>query len=158
MPIKLPLAAVVILNVAGWPMIQMTLAWTFLRLPVAWFRPPPPARWEQRGRFYEHWFQIKRWKDRLPDAARWFGGGFTKGSLGGRDPTYLARFRQELWRGELCHWAALACTPVFFLWNPLWADWVMLTYAVAFNLPCVLSLRYNRARFHRLVGRRSAAS
>ena len=74
--------------------------------------------WERGGHFYETVFRIKSWKDRLPDAARWFGSGFAKGSLAGTQRDYLQRFIRETWRGELCHWAALACAPLFFLWNP----------------------------------------
>ena len=50
---------------------------------------------------------------------------------------------------------ALGCAPVFFLWNPWWADLVMVAYALAANLPCILAQRYNRLRFQRLLARRS---
>lgn len=155
--IEIPRGWVIALNVAGWPVIQFTLAWVFTRMPVTWFRPGRGTRWEDAGRWYEHWFAIKRWKDRLPDGARWLGGGFSKGRLASTDRDYLDRFAREAWRGELCHWAALACTPVFFLWNPLWADLVMAAYALGANLPCILALRYNRARLHRLGRRRLPA-
>lgn len=153
MPIELPIGWQVALNVAGWPVIQFGLAWLFTQVPAGWFRPPRAGAWEDGGRFYERAFGIKRWKDWLPDGARWFGGGFAKGNLAGLEPAYLRRFVQETWRGELCHWAALACTPVFFLWNPLWADLVMMGYAVGANLPCILAQRYNRLRFQRLLAR-----
>ena len=39
----------------------------------------------------------------------------------------------------------------FFLWNPCWADLVMVAYALAANLPCILAQRYNRSRFQRLL-------
>lgn len=52
-------------------------------------------------------FGIKRWKDWLPDAARWFGGGFAKGTLLDTKADYLRRFIREIWRGELWHWCAL---------------------------------------------------
>jgi glycosyl-4,4'-diaponeurosporenoate acyltransferase len=155
--IELPTAWVVALNLAGWPVIQFGLAWAFTRMPVAWFSPPASRAWEQGGRFYERVFGIKRWKDRLPDAARWFGGGFAKGTLATLQPDYLQRFIRETWRGELCHWFALACAPVFFLWNPWWADLIMTGYAVGANLPCILAQRYNRLRLRRLLNRRSSS-
>ena len=154
MPIELPTTWVVALNVAGWPVIQVSLAWMFTQCPSAWFRPPRSWKWERGGRAYERVFAIKRWKDRLPDGARWFGGGFAKGHLAGTAPGYYRAFVRETWRGELCHWCALGCAPVFFLWNPWWADLVMLAYAGAANLPCILVQRYNRARFRRLLARR----
>lgn len=154
MPIELPVAWLVALNVIGWPVVQLGLAWSFTRLPSAWFEPPPPFGWERRGRFYERVFGIKRWKDRLPDGAGWIGGGFAKGTLSGSAPDYLRRFVRETWRGELCHWAAIAFTPVFFLWNPWWGDAVMIAYAIAANFPCILAQRYNRLRLRRVLGRR----
>lgn len=154
MPIELPVGWIVVLNLAGWPVIQLGLAWLFTQFPVAWFNPRRTRAAEHEERFYERCLGIKRWKDRLPDAARWFGGGFAKGSLAGRDADYLGRFIRETWRGELCHWCALGCAPVFFLWNPLWADLVMTTYALLANLPCILAQRYNRARLHRLLTKR----
>lgn len=155
MPIELPIPWVLALNLAGWPVIQFALAWGFTQIPDHWFHPRPPRSWEEEGRFYERAFVIKRWKDRLPDAARWFGGGFAKGHLASKETEYLRRFVRETWRGELCHWFALGFTPVFFLWNPLWADLVMAGYAVASNLPCILVQRYNRARFSRHLRRRA---
>lgn len=155
MLIELPIVWIVVLNVAGWPVIQVVLGWAFTRMPVRWFSPPAPRAWEQGGRFYERVFGVRHWKGLLPDAARWFGGGFAKGALAGLDPDYLRRFIRETWRGELCHWFTLGCTPVFFLWNPWWADLVMVTYALVANLPCILAQRYNRVRFGRLLTRRS---
>jgi len=153
--IELPTWLVIVLNVAGWPVIQFSLAWLFTRMPVHWFNPAAGRAWEQGGRIYERFFGIKRWKDWLPDAARWFGGGFAKGSLAGLDPDYLCRFIRETWRGELCHWFALGGTPLFFLWNPFWADLVMVAYGLAANLPCILAQRYNRLRLRRLLARRT---
>ena len=153
MLIELPIGWIVVLNVAGWPVIQFGLAWLFTLMPVTWFEPGGAHPWEQGGRFYERIFGIKRWKDRLPDAARWFDGGFAKSTLAGLDPAYLRRFIRETWRGELCHWFALGCVPVFFLWNPWWADLVMVGYAMMANIPCILTQRYNRLRLRRLLAR-----
>ena len=154
MPIELPVSWVITLNVAGWPVIQLLLAWMFTRMPETCFNPPASSAWEKGGRFYENFFGIKHWKDHLPDAARWFGGGFAKGKLCETEAGYLQRFILETWRGELCHWCALAFTPVFFLWNPWWGNAVMITYAIAANLPCILAQRYNRLRLRRLLARK----
>jgi glycosyl-4,4'-diaponeurosporenoate acyltransferase len=151
--IELPIAWIIVLNVGGWLAIQLGLAWLFTKLPTAWFDAPNAFAWEQAGRFYEVVFRIKAWKDRLPDAARWFGGGFAKATLSEKNRAYLERFIRETWRGELCHWAAIACMPGFFLWNPWWGDLIILAYALAANLPCVLAQRYNRLRLRRLWAR-----
>ncbi len=154
MLIELPILWIILLNVGGWLAIQMGLAWGFTRLPVEWFNVGRTPAWERGGRFYEVVLRIKVWKDRLPDAARWFGGGFAKGTLAGKDRDYLRRFIRETWRGELCHWFAIGFAPVFFLWNPWWGDCIIVAYALAANLPCILVQRYNRLRLGRLLDRR----
>ncbi len=156
MPIELPVFWIVVLNCAGWPLIQLGLAWLFIRMPDAWFKPPGSSAFEVW--LYDRVFHVKRWKDKLPDAAAWFGGGFAKRSLSDRQPEYLARFIRETWRGELCHWCALACVPVFFLWNPWWADAVIVVYAVTANFPCILAQRHNRIRLRRLLARKSTTA
>ena len=129
----------------------MGLAWLFTRMPEKWFDAPRSLAGEEW--LYRHVFHVKRWKDRLPDAAAWFGGGFAKRSLAAAEPVYLQRFIRETWRGELCHWCALAFVPLFFLWNPWWADLVILAYALTANLPCILAQRHNRLRLRRLLAR-----
>jgi glycosyl-4,4'-diaponeurosporenoate acyltransferase len=153
--IELPITWIIVLNVGGWLAIQLGLAWAFTRMPAEWFNPGKPFAWERGGRFYEVAFHIKGWKDRLPDAARWFSGGFAKGALSEANPAYLQRFIRETWRGELCHWMALSLAPVFFLWNPWWGDTIICAYALVANLPCILVQRYNRLRLRRLYARRA---
>jgi glycosyl-4,4'-diaponeurosporenoate acyltransferase len=149
--IELPTAWVIVLNVAGWPVIQIGLAWVFTRMPARWFNPGLTSRWERSAGFCERVLLIRHWKDHLPDAARWFAGGFAKGTLLARNDDYLRRFIRETWRGELCHWVAMAFAPVFFLWNPCWAGMIMVAYALVANLPCILVQRYNRGRIQRMI-------
>ena len=54
--IELPIVWIIVLNVAGWPVIQFGLAWAFTRMPVTWFNPGGAQAWEQGGRFYERMF------------------------------------------------------------------------------------------------------
>ena len=156
MPIELPIPWIIALNCGGLPALQIGMAWVFTRMPARWFEAPPhadtpPPRRRSRRPL------VRWWKAHLPDGARWFAGGFAKARLAGRDPAYLARFVTETRRGEACHWTALACIPVFFLWNPWWADLIIAGYALAANLPCIVVQRYNRRRLrHLLAGRRGA--
>lgn len=150
MPLDFPWPVVLALNIFGWPVIQYGLAWAFIRMPYRWFDTPPGQSPEHRGEFYQKAFRIRAWKDRLPDGATWLGGGFAKARLADTHPEYLTRFIAETRRGELCHWVAIACTPLFFIWNPCWADMIMIAYAVAANLPCILVQRYNRIRLNNL--------
>jgi glycosyl-4,4'-diaponeurosporenoate acyltransferase len=138
------------LNAGAWLVIHLGAAWAGTRLPVRLFRPSAPCfrirPWERRGRVYDRVLRVKAWKDRLPDGASWFSGGFPKRRLLSRDPQYLRRFLQETCRGEAVHWAVLALFPLFFLWNPWWAGLINLAYALLANLPCIVTQRYNRAR------------
>jgi glycosyl-4,4'-diaponeurosporenoate acyltransferase len=155
MLIELPVFWIVTLNVCGWLVLQLGLAWMFTQMPAAWFNPGPPRTWERSGEIYERCCAIKRWKDWLPDAASWFAEGFAKGTLIGMEPEYLARFIRETWRGELCHWLALCCVPLFVLWNPWWGDLIIVAYALAANFPCILVQRYNRLRLARMQAART---
>ena len=158
MLIELPMPWLIALNVLGWPIIQLGLAWVFTRLPASSFHPPRALDIEGDGSFYQIAFRIRAWKDRLPDAATWFSSGFAKARLEQANPAYLERFIIETWRGELCHWSALAFMPVFFLWNPWWGDLIIVAYALGANLPCILVQRYNRIRLMKLKCRADLAS
>ena len=46
MLIELPIVWIVVLNVAGWPVIQFGLAWLFTRMPVTWFNASGARAWE----------------------------------------------------------------------------------------------------------------
>jgi glycosyl-4,4'-diaponeurosporenoate acyltransferase len=147
-----------IANIVGWPVIHIAISAVSLRLPGKCFVHDnwitAARRWERGGRVYKDWFSIRKWKQLLPDGAPWLGG-FSKKRLDARDPQYLAQFLVETRRAEVAHWCMLACFPIFFLWNPPWACWVMCGYAVAANLPCIIAQRYNRIVIGRLARRRS---
>jgi glycosyl-4,4'-diaponeurosporenoate acyltransferase len=51
----------------------------------------------------------------------------------------------------------LASLPIFFVWNPPWACWLMTVYALGANLPCILAQRYNRLAFERMARTRCHA-
>ena len=155
MLIELSIAWVTALNVSAWLVIQFGLAWGVTRIAAERFHYrgwlARPKSWERGGRFYERVFAIKRWKDKLPDAARMFRGGFAKANLKSATPEYLERFLRETWRGEVVHWLALLTLPLFAIWNPWWGVLVNAAVALAVNFPCILALRYNRARFLRVL-------
>ena len=162
MLIEASIGWVIALNVIAWLVIQFGLAWGFTQFSAERFDYrclfAHPRGWERGGRFYERVFAIKRWKDKLPDASRMFHGGFAKAKLQTATPEYLDRFLRETWRGEVVHWLALLALPLFALWNPWWGVLVNAAVALAVNFPCILALRYNRARFQRLLARRACAT
>lgn len=134
-------------NFFGWPLLQMTIGFAATRLPARLFADDcwltAGRSWEDNGQFYAGWLALRRWKRLLPDGAAWFGG-FHKKKLAARNRAYLQRFVLETRRSEIAHWCMLCCFPIFFLWNPLWACFVMLAYGLFANLPCIIVQRYNR--------------
>lgn len=142
-----------IANFAGWPILQITIGFAATRLPSHLFTEDcwltVPRRWERDGELYRKWFAIRRWKPLLPDGASYFGG-FAKKSIVSRESVYLAQFVNETRRSEIAHWCMFACFPIFCLWNPAWACWVMAAYSFVANLPCILVQRYNRMALQNL--------
>jgi len=149
-------AAIWIANILGWPVIHIVIGKIFLGLPVHYFERDgflyAERSWERDGEVYRRGLMVRSWKSWLPDGAPWLGG-FSKKRLAGHDPEYLGRFLAEARRAELAHWCMLACLPLFFLWNPLWACGVMTLYGVGANLPCIVVQRYNRIVLTRLMRR-----
>jgi len=156
--IALPVVWLIVVNILAWLVIHLGVAWIGTRLPEQLFAPDQwlyrTRAWEASGRLYERFFGIRSWKDRLPDGAALFRGGFRKKNLRAMDREYLERFERETCRGELVHWVALLCGPLFFLWNPWRAGVIMVGYALIANVPCILAQRYNRIRLAGIRNRR----
>jgi len=155
MLVELTPLALVLVNVAAWLVLHMTIPWAWTRAPAEDFDPGSrlfrKRAWEKDGKFYETVFSIRNWKDRLPDCGGIFAGGFSKADLSSTSREYLNRFLLETCRGEAVHWMVMASSLLFFIWNPWWAGIVMVLYAVSVNLPCILAQRYNRIRLMRLL-------
>ncbi|MEO6018973.1 MAG: hypothetical protein ABIP45_01840 [Knoellia sp.] len=115
-------------------------------------------RFEHGGRWYRRVWRIQRWKDRLPEAGDLFTGGVSKRQLTSRDTTGLQGFVRETRRAELTHWWAMACSPLFVLWNPPYASVLLITYGIGVNLPFIAIQRYNRFRIQDLIARRTRAA
>ena len=159
MLVDLPAVWLVLLNVVAWAVLHMGLAWAGTRIsperfdPEAWFYRD--REWEKDGSVYEKVLNVRKWKDGLPDLGGIFAGGFSKSVMRSRSADYIQRFVRETCRGEMVHWAVLASSLLFFLWNPWWAGLIMVVYAVMANMPCIIAQRYNRFRLLRLLGRMS---
>jgi glycosyl-4,4'-diaponeurosporenoate acyltransferase len=160
--VELSIPAIIVLNIVAWAAIQLGLAWGLTQLSAAHFNPASlfarARHWESKGRIYERLFRIKSWKDKLPDGAAWFVGGVSKAQLPGRSAEAFDLFACEAWRGEVVHWLAMMTLPLFCIWNPWWAVGVNAVYAVLANLPCILVLRYNRARLRWALDRSAGES
>lgn len=147
----------VILDCSAWFLIHIGYAYFITMLPLEFFNPQKSIfqmrGWEKNGEIYQKIFRVKKWRKKLPDGAALFKKGFRKKRIKSRDPEYLARFVRETCRGELAHWMVLSAAPLFFLWNPLWAGCINVAYALLANLPCIITQRYNRPFFFRLLGK-----
>jgi len=141
-----------------WGLLQLGAALLCLSLPERAFSPERffyrTHRWERGGRIYETLLHVKSWKHLLPDgAAAWKKRGYRKRSLSDHSEANLRRFLVESARGELTHWLAIAPFWLFGLIAPPDVLWIMLAYALAVNLPCIVVQRYNRPRIAALLER-----
>ncbi len=159
---SLPLGAAIAVDAAAWCAIQVGAGYLAHRLPATWLSDDHgllcERPWERGGRFYRDHLGVARWKRWLPEGGAVFRGGVDKRSLRGATTQHLEQYRRETRRAEIGHWLALTPLPVFALWNPplLWP--AMVAYAVAVNVPCIVSQRYNRLRLSRVLASRANGS
>ena len=155
MLIVLPEIWIIIIDIVLWFIIHMSVAYIATILPLnnlntnSWLLKE--RKWEKSGKIYEDIFQIKKWKELLPDGSALFKKGFRKKRMTSSYPEYLQKFIIETGRAEIVHWIVILFSPVFFIWNYPWAGWVMIAYAIIANLPCILAQRYNRIRLSRII-------
>ena len=148
-------------NLLGWPLIHVSIGSVAVRLPHSlferdnWLTEPRP--WERNGNIYREALAIRKWKSKLPDGAPWVGG-IAKKHLLSRAESALVEIVVETRRAEIAHWAMLCCAPIFFVWNPVWAGLIMLSYAIGANIPCILAQRYNRIHVDRVLQTRKRAA
>ncbi|WP_138751479.1 hypothetical protein [Paenibacillus sinopodophylli] len=156
--LDLPSPFIWVLNTVGLAGLPLMISWLFIRLPHQLFASDKGITkllpFEKNGTRFTRILRIKRWKRWLPDGGAWMKNGFAKKKLAAVNPVYIEQFMRETRRGEWAHWCMLLSTPLFSLWNEGWSLVIVLTYAFAVNVPCILVQRYNRSRFSRLMLRR----
>ncbi|AQQ51807.1 glycosyl-4,4'-diaponeurosporenoate acyltransferase CrtO family protein [Planococcus lenghuensis] len=145
------------IDIAAWTLLHLGISTALLSLPADRFTYDTAVtrihHWEQEGEIWQQIFGIKHWKDRLPDGSSIFRKGFQKKRLSASSEMYLNQFIVESRRAEWTHWLLIPPSLIFFLWNPIWAGWIMVIYALAVNIPFILIQRYNRPRLQRLADR-----
>lgn len=141
-------------DIIAWAFFHMSISYFMLKIPSSFFEKDfswlGPQSWEQNGKIWQDLFHIQSWKQHLPDGTFLLKTGYDKSSLKGTDTETLYQFILETKRGEMTHWLSILPAGLFFLWNPPWAGWLMVVYAIVFNLPFIISQRYNRPRLQRL--------
>jgi glycosyl-4,4'-diaponeurosporenoate acyltransferase len=139
--------------------IFLSLAMTFIceKIPVKiyyykkWlFRE---RKWENGGRIYENYFQVKRWKAKLPDISDFMKWRFNKKHLAESSSEYLSVFLTESCKAEFTHWMIIVSTLFFNFWNDYVTSFIMIIIACVLNLPYIIIQRYNRPRLIKLLRR-----
>lgn len=131
------------------PFIQVTGALIGRKVPYHRLNPDGALyrsrRWERNGKIYKK-LLVHKWKNLLPDGAKYFKGDFTKKHLLSTDSEYIAKFLKESCRAEIVHWLGMLPFVLFFLLVPPLVAGLLVLYAVFANLPCIIAQRYNRPR------------
>jgi glycosyl-4,4'-diaponeurosporenoate acyltransferase len=150
MIVSLPEHWIIFIDVIAWTFFHLFISSMCLKLPLTWFlkdhflfRTFP---FEQSGALWQRLFRVKKWKGLILDGTIFFKKGYSKKGLHGTKSKDLIVFAAETKRAEFTHWLSILPAPLFFIWNPVWTGWVMILYAIAFNLPIIVVQRYNRGR------------
>lgn len=154
MRIKLPIIWLLIFNSLAWFFFHMSISLVMLRVSEDWLdnrkKLFQPRKWEKNGDIWQNVFRIRQWKKYLPDGSMFLKSSYDQTHLHGTRAENLKKFIIETKRAELTHWLMIPPAALFFIWNPPWAGWLMVVYALIFNLPMIMTQRYNRPRLEKL--------
>ena len=138
--------------IIAWVMIHISISVLVSQLPasmvLSFSRLYELKNWEKNGRVYEQ-LKIKKWKHLLPEARKWVNQGKGKTAAHLRNEEDFQALTLQTSRSELSHWVQILPGPLFFFFLPMWAGWIMVLYAILFNLPFIVVQRYNRTRLER---------
>ena len=145
-----------VINTVAWLVLHFTISLLCFKIPlryflhdVAFFRI---AGWEENGKIWNRLFSVKKWKVHLIDGSTIAKKSYNKSHLHGTKMQDLIVFAAETKRAEMTHWLLILPAPLFFLWNPVWAGWINLAYALFANIPFIITQRYNRGRIEIITG------
>lgn len=145
----------ILINIIAWGFLHFFISYICFLIPIGFFKKDligfRIARWEKDGVLWNNIFRVKKWKKHLIDGSSIVKQSYNKRNLRGNQKHELAHFAAETKRAELTHWLLIPPAILFFIWNPLWAGWVMVAYALIANLPFIITQRYNRARIEKII-------
>lgn len=151
-----------LLDFSIWLFFHLTISLGLIKLPDRYLMSDhklnglfKEREFERDGKFWRDVFNVQSWKDKLPDGASLFHAGYKKKKLMNNDDSTMAVFIKETKRAELTHWLLMVPAPFFFFWNPVWAGWAMILYALLVNVPFIIIQRYNRIRLKRIKQRKA---
>lgn len=143
-----------VVDILAWFFIHMSISLLMLRVPDEWLDQQKgcflPRRWERNGKIWQEVFHVRQWKQYLPDGSIFIKSSYDQTHLKSTETKNLKQFIIETKRAELTHWLMIPPAFLFFLWNPPWAGIIMVVYALALNIPLIITQRYNRPRLKRL--------
>lgn len=143
------------INSAAWLIIHFSISALCFHIPLRYFLKDIPflriARWERNGNIWNTLFLVKKWKKYLIDGSSIVKKSYNKSHLHGWKQEDLTIFAAETKRAEITHWLLMLPAPLFFLWNPDWAGWMNIVYALLANVPFIITQRYNRGRIEAIV-------
>mgnify|MGYP003500153715 FL=1 len=146
------LLGLIVINGVAWLFFHISLSLLCFFMPLRFFTRDVLRiyKWEQHGELWQQLFHVKQWKKHLIDGSSIVKKSYNKRHLHGTTASDLVVFAAETKRAELTHWLLLLPTPLFFIWNPAWAAWVNVAYALLVNVPFIMTQRYNRGRLERI--------
>jgi glycosyl-4,4'-diaponeurosporenoate acyltransferase len=128
----------VLINIIAWGILHFVLSYLCFIIPIKYFYKDRfifrVSEWEQKSEVWDSWFQVRKWKDHIIDGSVIVKQSFDKRKLKGAHIETLKYFSAETKRAELTHLLLILPAPLFFLWNPVWAGWVNIVYALAFYM------------------------
>lgn len=145
-------------NTGAWAFFHLSISFLFMKVPEAYYEKESawykPFRWERNGVIWQDVFHVRAWKGHLPDASSFIDSAYDKRQISEVNAETLNKFIIETKRAEQSHWVQMLPAPLFFLWNPVWAGWLMIAYAFFMNIPFIIVQRYNRPRLERIYTRK----
>ncbi len=155
--IELPTYLTIILDVFAWLFFHLVISKYSLKITDSFLSKNnlmfKVYSFEASGKVYEKLFFVKRWKDKLPDGTKILKEGFSKNKVDTKSLNYFQKFLLEVNRAELSHWLQMLPAPLFFLFNLPIIGYLMILYAVLFNLPFIIIQRYNRPKLQRIINK-----
>lgn len=104
----------------GWVLVINIIAWFLIHMGISMFMLKVPDAYYERD---NGWYEPFNWER-----------------------------NGQIWQRllNIQSWKRLLPAPLFFIWNPAWAGWLMIAYAFIANIPFIITQRYNRPRLRRL--------
>ncbi len=106
--------------------------------------------WEEGGTVYEKWFNIKKWKNKVPDVSKVVPNIVPKKVLSKPTVDKLDAMIQETCVAEMTHYILCPLSiPVIFIMSNLGGIILFIADVLFGNLQYVIIQRYNRFRYIR---------